>query len=205
MEFPPNDFSVEIAKSVVLFRVREGISCVAGCFAAVLRRCWWWRRWPAWFRRGGHRGSIRCRHCELNKLTFRHTSEAVSIDASSPMRDSSHLHYGNVVCPVCVNLPCRSCPYEAKASRPQNSHSVTSFKSRRSASRSSEVIFRWTLSSAVSLTSISRSRYFLPLAVSSICIALPDFALCSDTSPSWANDLIARCTTVRSKPRSVAI
>jgi hypothetical protein len=48
----------------------------------------------------------------------------------------------------------------------QNSHSAISFRSRRSVSRSSEVICRRTLSSAVTRASISRSRYFLPLAVS---------------------------------------
>jgi len=70
----------------------------------------------------------------------------------------------------------------------QNSHSATSFKSRRSVSRSSELICRRTLSSAVSRASISRSRYFLPLAVSWTRIARPDFALCSDTSLSLASD-----------------
>src|ERR1700691_5901173 len=78
--------------------------------------------------------------------------------------------------------------------RAQNSHSTTSFKSLSSVSRSSEVIFRRTISSAVTRAFISRSRYFLPLAVSWTRIARPDFALCSDTSPSLASDLIARST-----------
>ncbi len=57
---------------------------------------------------------------------------------------------------------------------PQNSHSATSFKRRTSIARSSGVVFCRTLSSAVSRASISRSRYFRPLAVKWIRIALPD-------------------------------
>ena len=35
-------------------------------FAAVAATLLVVAAWPAWFRRGGHRGSIRCRHCEAN-------------------------------------------------------------------------------------------------------------------------------------------
>src|SRR5215467_430788 len=31
------------------------------------QRCWQWRLWPAWFRRGERRGSIRCGRCEPNE------------------------------------------------------------------------------------------------------------------------------------------
>src|SRR5215472_5128699 len=31
------------------------------------QRCWRWQRWPASFPRGEHRGSIRCRHCEVSE------------------------------------------------------------------------------------------------------------------------------------------
>jgi len=61
------------------------------------------------------------------------------------------------------------------------------------------------LSSAAIRAWINCSRYFLPLAVRWRRIALPDLAFCSDKSPSRTMDLMARCTTVRSKPSCVAI
>jgi hypothetical protein len=79
----------------------------------------------------------------------------------------------------------------------QNSHSATRVKSRKSVSRSSELICCRTLSPAVSRTQIeplSALPSFFPLAVSWSRIARPDFALCSDTSPSLASDLRARST-----------
>jgi hypothetical protein len=77
----------------------------------------------------------------------------------------------------------------------QNSHSATRVKSRKSVSRSSELICCRTLSSAVSRTQIGPLSALPSFgAVSWTRIARPDFALCSDTSPSLASDLIARST-----------
>ena len=81
-----------------------------------LQRCWWWRRWPAWFRRGGRRGSIRCRHCELNKLMFRHLPQAGSLDDKSPthsMRIGATLPCSRQL----GHLPVSSVPYWRRFAR----------------------------------------------------------------------------------------